>query len=57
VSLQDELARELGVTPTIRWGRLGQFDVFVNGTLVFSRKTARRLPLPGEVVRLSEARR
>ena len=57
MSLQAELARETGVTPTIRWGGLGQLDVLVDGAVVFSKKSAGRLPLPGEVARLAQARR
>ena len=57
MSLQAELARETGVTPTIRWGGLGQLDVLVDGAVVFSKKSAGRLPLPGEVARLAKARR
>jgi hypothetical protein len=55
VSLQGELTREVGVTPTIRWGGLGQLDVLVDGAVVFSKKAAGRMPLPGEVVRLAQA--
>jgi hypothetical protein len=57
VSLKEELAREIGVTPTIRWGVLGQLDVLVDGTVVFSKKTAKRMPEPGELARLMNARR
>jgi hypothetical protein len=57
VSLQTELAREVGVTPTIRWGGLGQLDVLVDGAVVFSKKAAKRMPEPGEVARLTRARR
>jgi hypothetical protein len=57
VSLQEELAREMGVTPTIRWGVPGQLDVLVDGTVVFSKKAAKRMPEPGEVARLANARR
>jgi hypothetical protein len=56
VSLKEELAKEMGVTPTIRWGVLGQLDVFVDGTVVFSKKAAKRMPEPGEIVRLTSAR-
>jgi hypothetical protein len=45
------------VTPTIRWGGLGQLDVVIDGAVVFSKKVAGRLPLPGEVARLAQARR
>ena len=54
-SLQDELARELGTTPRVRTGRPGQLDVMVDGTVVFSKKVAKRMPQPGEVVRLAKA--
>ena len=57
MSLKEELAREMGVTPTIRWGVLGQLDVLVDGTVVFSKKAAKRMPEPGEVARLANARR
>ena len=56
MSLQGELARETGVTPTIRWGKPGQLDVIVDGALVFSKKVAKRMPEPGEVSRLAKAR-
>ena len=57
MSLQAELAREMGVSPTIRWGGLGQLDVLVDGRVVFSKKAAKRMPEPGEVARLAAARR
>jgi len=49
VSLKQELEGSLGVSPTIRWGGPGQLDVFVDGTLVFSKKSAGRSPAPGEL--------
>lgn len=52
MSLQAELAREVGVTPKIRWGGLGQLDVIVDGTVVFSKKVTKRMPTPGEITRL-----
>jgi hypothetical protein len=52
VSLKQDLERSLGVSPTIRWGGPGQLDVFADGRLVFSKKTAGRSPSPGEVARL-----
>ena len=57
MSLKAELMREAGVTPTIRWGALGQLDVLVDGTIVFSKKAAKRMPERGEVARLAIARR
>ena len=55
MSLQTELTKELGVAPTIRWGMLGQFDVVVDGAVVFSKKAAKRMPQAGEVARLAKA--
>jgi hypothetical protein len=57
VRLQAELARETGVTPTIRWGGFGQLDVVADATVVFSKKAVKRMPEPGEVARLLNARR
>jgi len=57
VGLQTELAREVGVTPEIRWGGFGQLDVLIDGQVVFSKKAAKRMPEPGEVSRLAKARR
>ena len=54
VGLRTELAREVGVTPTIRWGLPGQLDVLIDGAVVFSKKAAKRMPQPGEVVRLAK---
>ena len=52
MSLQAALAREVGVTPKIRWGGLGQLDVVVDGRVVFSKKAAKRMPAAREIVRL-----
>ena len=49
VGLKTEIERSLGVTPTIRSGGPGQLDVLVDGTVVFSKKSAGRLPAPGEL--------
>lgn len=57
MSLQSELAREVGVTPKIRWGGPGQLDVTIDGAVVFSKKEAKRMPQPGEITRLAKARR
>jgi hypothetical protein len=51
VGLQSDLTREMGVTPTIRWGLPGQLDVVVDGTVVFSKKAMKRMPQPGEIAR------
>lgn len=56
MSLQSQIAREVGVTPKIRWGTLGQLDVVVDGAVVFSKKAAKRLPEPGEIARLTKER-
>ena len=56
VSLKQDLERSLGVAPTIRWGGPGQLDVLVDGTLVFSKKSAGRFPAPGELAELISRR-
>ena len=52
VGLKQELERSLGISPTIRWGGPGQLDVLVDGKLVFSKKSAGRMPVAGELPRL-----
>ena len=52
MSLKDDLARSLGVTPTIRWGGPGQLDVLVDGRMVFSKKAAGHMPSVGELEQL-----
>ncbi len=52
MSLRDELARDLGVKPRIRFGGFGQLDVRVDGKLVFSKKQAGRSPTAADIVRL-----
>jgi hypothetical protein len=56
VGLKTELERSLGVVPTIRWGGPGQLDVLVDGTVVFSKKAAGRMPAPGEIEKLVRRR-
>jgi predicted Rdx family selenoprotein len=56
VGLKQELERTLNVSPTIRWGGPGQLDVLVDGTLVFSKRSAGRMPAPGELERLIRGR-
>jgi predicted Rdx family selenoprotein len=51
VSLRNDLSRSLGVTPKIRFGGFGQFDVMVDGKVVFSKKQAGRSPTAAEIVR------
>jgi Rdx family protein len=52
VGLKQELERSLNVSPTIRWGGPGQLDVLVDGKVVFSKRSAGRMPAPGELERL-----
>jgi predicted Rdx family selenoprotein len=51
VSLRNDLSRSLGVTPKIRFGGFGQFDVMVDGKVVFSKKQAGRSPTAADIVR------
>jgi selenoprotein W-related protein len=52
--LAAEIRKELGFKPALIVGKVGSFDVFINGTLLFSRKEAGRFPNPGEIVQLIE---
>jgi predicted Rdx family selenoprotein len=52
VSLKHELELALGVSPTIRAGGPGQLDILVDGSLIFSKKSAGRSPAPGELTEL-----
>jgi len=56
VGLKDEIERSVGVVPSIRWGGPGQLDVLVDGTVVFSKKSAGRAPAPGELEQLIRRR-
>ncbi len=49
-----EIKNELGYESTLVPGKVGSFDVFVNGTLLFSKKETGRFPKPGEIVQLIE---
>jgi hypothetical protein len=44
------------VSPTIRWGGPGQLDVLVDGKVIFSKRSAGRMPAPGELERLIRQR-
>jgi selenoprotein W-related protein len=52
--LAAEIRKELGFKPVLIVGKIGSFDVFINGTLLFSRKEAGRFPNPGEIVQMIE---
>jgi Rdx family len=47
----------LGEDAEIKAGSTGQFDVIANGTLIFSKATAHRFPIDGEVEERFEALR
>ena len=50
MSLQKELAKSLGLTPKIRLGSTGQFDVIVDGTVVYSAQETGRIPTANQIV-------
>lgn len=52
-----ELKRALGLQPTLTAGQGGQFDVLVDGELVYSKAATQRFPDPDEVTGLLQARR
>jgi selT/selW/selH-like putative selenoprotein len=47
--LADSLKSRFGEDTAITPGKSGQFDVFINGELVFSKAQTGRFPLDGEV--------
>ena len=49
MSLKQDLATELGVTPAIHRGPWGSFDVYLDGTLIFSKQQTGRLPSASEI--------
>ena len=50
MSLKQDLETELEVTPTIRRGAWGAFDVYLDGTLIFSKQQTGRLPSASEIL-------
>ena len=44
-----DLKAKFGVEAVLKPGHGGVFDVFVNGTLIYSKKETKRFPNPGEV--------
>ena len=53
-ALAEEINRELGIKAVLIVGKIGSFDVFVNGDLVFSKADAHRFPEQGEIIRKIE---
>ena len=49
-SIVKELLEEFGVEAKLVRGKVGSFDVFVNGELLFSKDEIGRFPVPGEIV-------
>jgi selenoprotein W-related protein len=50
--LAAEIKKELGYDSTFVEGKIGTFEVLIDGTLLFSKKDAGRFPAPGEIVKL-----
>jgi selT/selW/selH-like putative selenoprotein len=50
VSLAGEITSKLGVEATAIPGSKGQFDVFEDGALLFSKRTEGRFPEEGEIL-------
>ena len=51
-ALAAEIREELGLESTLVVGKVGSFDVVMNGAVVFSRSETGRFPRQGEIVRL-----
>ena len=49
-----DLKQRFGVESILKPGHGGVFDVFADGTLVYSKKETKRFPNPGEVDALIE---
>jgi selenoprotein W-related protein len=49
-SIIKELYEEFDVEAKLVRGKVGSFDVFINGELLFSKDEFGRFPLPGEIV-------
>ena len=49
-SLAKELYEEFGVEAKLVMGRVGSFDVFINGELIFLKDEVGRLTISGEIV-------
>jgi selT/selW/selH-like putative selenoprotein len=47
--LADSLKSRFGEAASIRPGKSGQFDVLINGELIFSKSQTGRFPIAGEV--------
>jgi len=54
--LAAELKQHLGVVATLTPGSGGVFDVTVDGSLVFSKKSVGRFPEEGEVVGIVQSK-
>jgi selT/selW/selH-like putative selenoprotein len=50
VSLADEITSKLGLEATAHPGSKGQFDVFADGTLLFSKTSEGRFPAESEIL-------
>ena len=50
MSLADEITSKLGLEATALPGSKGQFDVLVDGRLLFSKKTEGRFPEESEIL-------
>ncbi len=52
LSLAEEIKKEFNVESKLVIGKIGSFDVIVNGELIFSKHSAGRFPEPGEIVQM-----
>jgi selenoprotein W-related protein len=50
VSLAEEIKKEFGVEAKLIIGKIGSFDVVVDGEKIFSRHSTGRFPEPSEIV-------
>ena len=56
MSLKEQIDRMFGVVTRIKMGVPGSLDVLVDGDILFSAKTVKRMPAKGEVLELIASR-
>ncbi|HWZ45921.1 MAG TPA: Rdx family protein [Candidatus Saccharimonadales bacterium] len=57
MSLKEEIDGKFGAVSKIRFGSPGALEVRLDGEMLFSAKTAKRMPAAGEILALIAARR
>jgi hypothetical protein len=56
VSLKEAIEQQLKIPASVKFGGPGSLDVFVDGRRIFSKKETGRMPQPGEIISLIQAK-